>query len=342
MRRSLWQYRAVFIIAIALFGLQLGDSERMLIIEAGVDGKKGPYVQNGMRFCPKTFSTKGFSIVCIELDGPVEFQLNGMKVRIENHPPYTITGDLRGNIRAWNSYPSKATITCIPKTGPSLKATIQFSCAKRANAPFALPIAKHASPHGRRRRRPRSFIGPTPPPAKKSNCVVINSINYISKLSPGWTVDGTAVIFEKDGGDYEGIVSGNTAPLEYYFVPPATATYAITLDFESQGYTTHNDLWVRCPTGLNLRSGRHVIRAQTGYVKVFHNRNGRAVEAYSLNFDRWSLSTATGLRRGRPYRIFIGGRSTEVTLHRIILFPCSGMDCQYRSRTWIDGVQRCK
>ncbi len=371
---SVLQY-AAFTVLLSAFV----SAERMLIIEAGPNGKLGPRVHDGMRFCPRTFSKKGFSIICKELAAPVKFQLNGKTVRVERHEPYSLTGDLVSiYILRWKSYPPKATISCIPSKGLAVTATVDFSCVEPTQVPnkrpmtlpiarrtppprlplpapevadthpTAVPIPKPKPPPRSPLPKPRNFIGPTPPPLspqaqkyRRNKCIVINGNEFVSELSAGWTVEGTAVTYQKDN-DYGGVMAGSTSVLVYSFTPPATSAYAVTVDMTSRHHSEHNDIWLRMPDGLNKQHGRSSYYAGDRYIKVFHNRWGRATEAFTPRDTlKWSISTAKKLRRGLPYTISVGGRSTKVTVHRIIMFPCSGFNCVYTSSVWKAGVKAC-
>lgn len=80
----------------------------------------------------------------------------------------------------------------------------------------------------------------------------------------------------------------------------------------------------------------------THFHKAYHNQNGRAIEAKTVDYNGHSFSTISKLEPGVKYYITVGARSTKVTIHNIVLFPCSERQCNAFEWHWKDTVKTCK
>lgn len=185
---------------------------------------------------------------------------------------------------------------------------------------------------------------PAPKPTGgKGSCVVIRVGKYQGPLRGGWVRKGDGLAY-KPNDNYEGVVGGSKAPLAFYFRVHVPGTYGVTVDMTTSHWTEHNDIWLKLPfgRGFTLRRFSKVRKGGTGYLKAYHNYNKRATAAFSVDFNPHSFSTADVLKPGRTYKIIVGARSTKVTVHKIIMFRCDGIQCQSGSAVWRRYVNICK
>lgn len=234
--------------------VQHAHAGEMRIVEAGFNGKRGPKATDGMHFCPTTFSSRGFSIVCSpDLDdagAPVDFQVDGRTVQRENHAPFTLAGDNRsGTILPWISFLSSPRIECLSRGERVASALIHISCTQARTperAPDALPIATPmvlpiALPVLKPLRQPRYLTGHLQRPvAVKDACVVIRGSDFAPPASPGWDASSDGSVAFAKGDERLNIVAAGVSALQYTFFAPATASYGVTLDMETSGRTDHN------------------------------------------------------------------------------------------------------
>lgn len=176
-------------------------------------------------------------------------------------------------------------------------------------------------------------------PWDKSGCVVIPfwKVKYVNK---GWVKNSYGITY-KPGDKFEGVVKGFTSDIKFPFWVPKKGRYAVTLDMTTKHWTEHNDAWLRFENGGFQLRRFHRMRRASGHVKAYHNKNGRSIAAYSVDFDPHSFSTNKKLRPGKKYEMIVGARSTQWTLHRIIMFPCDGRQCEYNSAYWKRYVKTC-
>lgn len=107
----------------------------------------------------------------------------------------------------------------------------------------------------------------------------------------------------------------------------------------------HNDVWAHFEPGdfQLIRNG--VLREEgekkgvDGWYKVYHNAGGRSIKANTVDFTAHQMSTGEVLQEGMEYRISLAGRSSKVIVHRIILFPCEGLECY--NPAWKKSLKTC-
>lgn len=126
----------------------------------------------------------------------------------------------------------------------------------------------------------------------------------------------------------------------FRFIPTVQAHYAVVLDMETKHVTEHNDVYLSCDGGFTMRrSGKHFEKQ--GFVKVYHNMNGRAVASFNKDFDPHFLTTTSVFQRNTQYECRIAGRSTMTTVHALYLFPCEGDQCEVDSIHWRRSLDVC-
>lgn len=184
--------------------------------------------------------------------------------------------------------------------------------------------------------------GPVDPPVPTTSCIKIDArADLLNKTLPeGWVVDNEneGLTFRK-GDDSTSITPKRVAPLYYSVTANADKRFAIVVDMTTRGNADHNDIWVRFSEKIQAtHSGDSVIRE--GWVKGYHNENGRATRTFTVDFTPHILSTGIVLQTGMAYKLGIGGRSSKVTVHKIYMFSCAENSCQ-RGDRWNEALERC-
>lgn len=171
-----------------------------------------------------------------------------------------------------------------------------------------------------------------------AKCVKIPATSF-DTTSAEWKQVGDGMAFKWNDPD-RGIDGPGKYPLTFSFVAPITAHYAFTLDMQTSNSVDHNDVWVEFPEGgfKLLRKDSTVNKG--GWVKAYHNRNGRSVEAYSVDFKPHRFATENILTGKKKYVLNISGRSTKVRIFNIVMFPCSNEKC-YTGSYYNLGVEKC-
>lgn len=159
-------------------------------------------------------------------------------------------------------------------------------------------------------------------------------------LPKGWEAKGTAVTY-KPNSNYGGVEPKDTAVLTYKFTVKYTSTYAVSLDMGTTHPTEHNDVFVRCQGGFNAMKANGDKFEAGAWVKAYHNKNGRATQAFTKDHDAHALSTKKTFQAGMEYTCSVGARSTKTTIYGLVLFPCKAMECQTSSKVWRSGVSEC-
>lgn len=401
-------------ITAVLFAFAVAKAQ-LVVVEAGINGKRGPTLTDGFYFCPIEFSAKGFSVMCkIGNTKYATFSVNGAQKRRESFEPFMINGDWEGDVYDWKDYPKgDANIECRGSNGLLLSANGSFSCSKetkvrgshrsrelktqkkvlkggvlKPNNESTMSYTKTRkqdsansgsdnsmdydkswqADHSRnpsedraeRMQQRKKKIADTLQYAKESSaenrptaltnevnpqyCVTKRGTEYSEDLADGWSRSGTAVVYKKDENSTISDTQ-NTAVLRYDFSVPVRSHYAFTLDMTTKHPVDHNDVWVKCPFGITLRREKggkvHVRNAGSGFLKAYHNDNGRAKATFSKDFDPHSFSSTTPLKPGKIYACMIGGRSSKVVINGLILFPCDGDTCQAYSEHWKQFISVC-
>lgn len=181
-----------------------------------------------------------------------------------------------------------------------------------------------------------------PKPASGGGCIVLDARRDLdSPLSEGWSVDNAneGLTFRK-GDAREFITKEGKSSLYYNVRATVSSRFAIVVDMTTRANSEHNDIWVNFqPGGLQVMLKQKAV-SKDRWIKGYHGENGRAAVTLNVDFTPHAISTGKILTRGDTYRLGIGGRSSKVTVHRIVLFPCEGVGCQ-RSSTWTATLTRC-
>lgn len=203
--------------------------------------------------------------------------------------------------------------------------------------------------------RARPVFKPKPKPAfrpKKNsplkwrgNCVVLDGRvpTMAWRLPWGWSRQPGGGVTYKKGDKFAGVFRPGTAPLRWQFWVPKKSKYAIVLDMSTTHWTEHNDVFLRFTYGRGLhakRFGKTLILGR-GWNKAYHNKNGRMLGAFTKDFDPHSFVTADELVPSKRYWIIVGARSTQITIHRILLVACSGRTCDYTNKEFYRNLAQC-
>lgn len=353
-----------FVLAATTIAITLCNAQ-LYIIEAGTSGRrqKGT-LSNDFTFCPSKFSAKGFSVECVlpKSAKGAKIYVNG-KPQVEKYAPY-----LAGGNRGKTIFPlkgisaGKLTVKCIAsdKTTHNVTGTIACTTPKPAlkkpvAPPRPVPRPLQTKKDGGPEEKPPMMVreGSKPVTTKKAApvapttltvgkyCIYKPGTSHSNKPLPkGWVAKGTAVTY-RPTSDYGGTVPSSTAILSYKFTPTYTSTYAVTLDMGTKHPTEHNDVFVRCQGGFTAMKSNGKKFPAPGFVKAYHNKNGRATQAFTKDKDAHALSTTVVYKKGVTYTCDIGARSTKTTIYGLVLFPCNGMECQTGSKVWKTGITNC-
>lgn len=138
-----------------------------------------------------------------------------------------------------------------------------------------------------------------------------------------------------------GIDKPGVATLRYAFTPTESKRYTLTVDMTTDHGTEHNDVWVEIANvPFTLVQGSKTRPGAAGMNKAYHNKNGRSKTVYTVDFDGHVFSTRDALEAGKRYEVKVGGRSTKVVLHGVILFPCSDFSCAHGGK-WNAALNSC-
>lgn len=176
------------------------------------------------------------------------------------------------------------------------------------------------------------------------DCIVVDARRDVigDVLTKGWTDDEErgGLTFRQDDWS-ESLTSAGQSPLNYVVTPQNSSRYALIIDMTTAKHSEHNDVWVRVkPGGIQAMRKGVDKKIKSGWVKGYHNKKGRAALVSTVDNKPHSLSTGVVLTKGFGYEVSISGRSSMVTLHRIIMFPCTGRGCM-RSTKWNETLRKC-
>ena len=311
-------------------GVPAAQPGEMYIYEAGVRGQRGPKVVDGLSFCPSDFPSSRFNVFCASSAGATtaKFFINDVLVKTQVGIPYFIAGDRGEAIFSWRTFPpGPFSIRCELDDAGSTSTSasnVIITCPPKYD-----PVPVESPEDG-------GFPGVIVTPA---GCIVIDATQ--TALSAGWTVEGDGVTF-KSGDNSRDLEARGVSPLSYDFIPPVTSQYAYVMDMTTRGAVRHNDVWVRIRGGWRFtRDGRTRVKKGTGWFKMYHNRRRRAIATSALSSQASAVSTARTLQAGVADNIRVSGRSTKVTLHNIVMFPCEGVTCDRRNRLYRDRLAVC-
>ena len=324
-------------LCLSLLCLAVVSAQHLMVVPVGKASKNGGKpLYHGSKICPRDYP-KGFTIECRKnMRAPVKFFVDGKKVRQTTAWPYSITP--RGRKYTGHAKKLKQNFRCQSHgSGARQSATVHFACDFRS-----------------RKNQKRSVNAPidwTRTEAEKKRwrwsgnkgCVIVNASNPLGKLGRGWTRGEYGGVTFRKGDPFEGIVPGGYSTLTYSFRVPIQSHYAITVDMATKGWTEHNDIYLRFQYGggIVLKRPGHQRIPGAQFTKAYHNKNRRHTEAKSVDNFGHSFSTLAELKPGVRYFITVGGRSTKVTVHNIVLFPCKGGQCTAFNPYWDNTLATC-
>lgn len=180
------QAHVFFSILITLSSIVLGG--RLYIQEAGISGTPGPELTDGVQFCPSSFSSTGFSILCETSPNAthVRFFIGDEFESIQFVKPFSIAGTTSEQfVNPW-SPPANATITCLAFLSSdqwieTFRARVSFTCENQVSP----TITPSPSPTQIVQLPPRSDE-PSIPPTPSSSPIV-----PASQLSGNTPVNGS-------------------------------------------------------------------------------------------------------------------------------------------------------
>lgn len=176
-------------------------------------------------------------------------------------------------------------------------------------------------------------------------CAVVPASGHIGGLPDGWVPSPEgSLTFRPLDNSTKIFLPNSSGALVFAFGVPRKARYAFVLDMTTRAPWSHNDVWWQLLSGggfLLRRAGRS-LKASRGFVKAYHNGHGRAAHSVSIDSDGHALSSKEVLVPGMPYYFALAGRSTQLTVHRAVMFPCEGVGCETTSKHWQNMVSRCK
>lgn len=302
-------------------------SQDLYILPAGLRNTANGFVKKlktGASICPKNYK-KGFTIECRgNVHAPVFFFVNDRRYNIVRKKPYALAGyDADTDVlKAYNSFKigAEQKLECISIGSPTVSVTVKFGCNDGQTSTEKL-----------------RWLWP------KNNCVVVNASNPLNSVPSDWERVKNGLTYKPD--DMSGVtVKADTAPLNYSFRVPEKGHYAVSLDMTTRDWIKHNDVYLRFKYGggLQLRKKSSLTVGRKNYLRAFHNQNGRATEASTIENNKHSISTLSELVPGQRYFLWISARSTRVTVHNIILFKCEDLQCSWTEPYWKNKIQTCK
>lgn len=316
----------------------------------------GVMLQDGLTICPADY-IGGLTIRCDASPRATRatFLVNGYWVHTERVAPFFIAGDVKGTSRAWYSYPAEATILCSANDGSRLVAFVVFACPWPSSRPMSsyLPIytplldipetLPYATLVASKQAHYLSSSASLPEIKKvRIGCVVLYAIDA-SAVSEQWSRAGSALGFKLNDASRT-ITRQGMAPLTYKFKPLQAGRHAIAIDMSSRGKKDYSDVWVRFHRGGFELKDDNQLKPQNrvrSWFRVSHGHFGRSLATRSTGGSGWSLSTKAFLRKDTTYYLEISGCSNQVIVHRIILFPCSEIECNQLSSKFTTNLANC-
>lgn len=284
-------------------------------LESGVGGTISE-LAFGVSFCPFIFGS-GFSVECVLPNATyVRFFINSKLVSEQLQPPFALYGHTNRSVDAWTNYTlGEVQISCVDNNGVATIWRSRLECVGSAT--------------------PTPSVSPSPIPLSTNYCVTVRGDEFIPPLTEGWVLNNEthSVEYEPES-NFEGIVWWNKAQLRYKFTVPLETTYGLTIDMGTKGYTEHNDVFISFDQGILLRKKNETVGPTTGFLKAYHNANGRSKQVFSIDFDPHTLSVSKALVPNVNYTVVIAARSTKTTVYGVMLFPCRGEECQSGQLPW--------
>lgn len=284
---------------------------------AGRYSHDGVELISGMTFCPMAaFGEEIFTVECIgsKESSVAIFRVDGEVVKEDRRRPFYVSKEKWDDHTlpyAWGQFPGQAfKISCELDDG-------------NVDVIFDVVISCHHE------LAPLSDIKVIPVPGgdmkAATGCVFIDTVHYAP--SSGWEEGPDGLTYMGDD-EFAKLGQPGDSSVSFVFTPPRTSRYAVVVDMTTSDKSRLNDLFIETPPdGFQImRAG--VSRMVNGWIRVYHNKNGRAAFSSYFDKDAHSVSTAAVLEAGVDHLFAISGRSPMVTVHRIVLFPCEGTGCQ--------------
>lgn len=102
------------------------------IREAGRDGKWGPILRNGLKFCPEDFSTRGFSILCYLSDKNSRAIIFSNKLKVEErYTPFYAAGNNGDLVYPLKVHQGMLRVACFGNAGSRVWKKILIDCGPK-------------------------------------------------------------------------------------------------------------------------------------------------------------------------------------------------------------------
>lgn len=305
-------------------------------------------LKSRMKFCPqRDIGYEKISLLCAtdgNLSTTASIWVNGVAVQKDILSPFLISGQVPGSAGIpvpWANIPAAPfKATCRLSSGDSKKVRkVHVVCSqslpttsplppKPTNSPifFPTPTATSTSAPAARSIPPSiPSMSPTSDNEKdRAGCVIIDVRS--ATPSNGWIRVSNGLAFKPDNMATS-ITGSSKAQLFFSFRPLQTSRHAVVVDMTTSAGSDFNDVWIHLKGGFQLmRQG--IAQNVTGWIKGYHNKRGRAAIISHVDRNAHSIASAEVLEENVEYSFGLGGRSNRVTVHQILLFPCTGTGCQ--------------
>lgn len=306
---------------------------------------------SGGSFCPNdVFSSAELTI---EAKGDTSemayFFVDGKLEYIARSDPFYIAGGSKDSPNPWNYHNDKSYKFDIFLPSSKIYKSVNnvvISCAsscKKGNTPSPkISDSPKPNPKVTNTPKPSPTSRTSPAPKLPAGCIVIDAKRAV--LSTGWSLLTDGIGYRVNDPSMTTSDAG-LAPIQYEFKVPSSSYYSVILEFTTNNTFYFNDLWIKMnEPGLGLNLYRNTIVTKD-WVKVYHNEFGRAALTWTQRsaFVKRSISSGKKLNSNVGYILSVSGRSAQVILHRILLFPCQKTlvvnQCQYQK--WKENQNRC-
>lgn len=240
--------------------------------------------------------------------------------------------------RRYTKTASNVSLAC---SSPSPTPSMSFG--PPSSSPSVTPVSVSTSPSPMPSSSPSSSPEtgdyPLTDAQRRRGCVVFWA-NSTTELSDGWVAQPEGLEF-RPGNTAHSIVPRGKFPLMYSFSALNTSRYGVVIDMTTKHKSEFNDIWMEMPgVGFLLTRNDTGTRDATGWIKGYHNFDKRAAFISSVDHKPHTISTGEILQAGEKYVFGISGRSNQVTIHRVIMFPCMEGEC-VRGYKWKQSLKMC-
>lgn len=286
---------------------------KLLVVPAGPDSTQvGIEISHDevMTFNMEDYAD-GITVLCVPKTKipKADFYVNGGLYRTERYPPYSLGGDKLGKLLAvpLADLSTNMVITC--------KYDLGFETG-------LLRIVFQSKP---------------------SPCtVVLPRQTKTSPLPIGFQVvkDGGLAFRANDTSTR--ITPPGEKSLAFTIRVNEASLHAFVVDMTTSHGVDHNDIWAKLDGGFRfIKNGKQNGGRHTGFTKIYHNANGRSKVTNTVDHDPHSLSSYDVLQPSKPVQLVIGGRSSQVIIHRILFFPCREQTCDQTSAEFKQNLRAC-